>query len=85
MAVKSKIQKENLELLSTQFEEGVVRATWLPSKLNLSDTLTRAVVNPIQVVNSLWYRNGIAHNGEEFVNLVREVNKWKYFPGDKGR
>ena len=54
LAANSKIQKENLELLSTQFDEGVVRATWLPSKLNLSDILTRAVVNPVKVVNLSW-------------------------------
>ena len=45
LAANSKIQKENLELLSTQFDEGVKRAAWLPCKLNLSDMLTRAVVN----------------------------------------
>ena len=42
LAANSKIQKENLELLSTQFDEGVVRTAWLPFKLNLSETLTRA-------------------------------------------
>ena len=57
-------------MLSTQFEGGTVRAVWLPSKLNLSDTLAKAVDNPIQVVNSPWYRNEIVPNGEEFVDLI---------------
>ena len=56
--INSKIQKENLETLSSQFEDGTIRATWLPSKLNLADTLTRAVVNPIPVVYSPWYKSG---------------------------
>ena len=64
LAANSKIQKENLELLATHFDEGVVRAAWLPSKLNLCDMLTRAVVN------RLWYRHGVALSGEEFVDNV---------------
>ena len=48
VGINYRIEKENLELLSTQFDEGVVRAAWLPCKLNLSDMPTRAVVNPVK-------------------------------------
>ena len=78
LAANSKIQKENLELLSTQFDEGVVRAAWLPSKLNLSDILTRAVVNPVKVVNSSWYRRRICE-------LIGEVEGWEYLSLNEGR
>ena len=65
----------NLQILTQQFKDGTVRATWLPSKLNLADTLTRAVVNPIQVVNSPWYRSGVTPNGEEFVDFVEKLKR----------
>ena len=79
LAANSMIQKENLELLSTQFDEGVVRAAWLPSKLNLSDILKRAVVNPVKVVNSSWYRHGVALSGDKFVDLVGKLKDGNTF------
>jgi len=55
----TRIQLENLITLSEQFSEGKVRASWVPSRLNLGDLLTRAPKNPINIVNSKWYRNAI--------------------------
>ena len=55
LAANSKIQREHLDLLSTQFCDGEVKTMWVPSKLNIADTLTKAVNNPVEVVNSQWY------------------------------
>ena len=84
LSANCKIQKENLELLSNLFEQGIVIATWVPSKLNLSYTLTRAVVIPVQVVNSSWYRCEIATNGEEFVDFVEKLKNGNTFLEVKG-
>ena len=84
LAANSKIQKENLELLSTQFHGGTVRAIWVPSKLNISDTLTKAVNNPIQVVNSAWYQTGVMPNGERFVDLLDKLKENNIFLSLKG-
>ena len=73
LAANSKIQKEHLDLLSSQFCDGEVKAMWVPSKLNIADTLTKAVNNPVEVVNSQWYRCGVMPNGERFVDLMEKM------------
>ena len=79
LAANSKIQKENLNLLSSQFSDGTVRAMWVPSKLNIADTLTKAVNNPVQVVNSPWYQNGVMPTGERFVDLLDKLKESNTF------
>ena len=67
------IQKETMKVSSQQFGNGVVRATRVPSKQNLAETLTRAIFNPIKVVNSPWYRSRFVQNGEEFAKFVENI------------
>ena len=63
LSSNSKIQIEQMLMLSENFNEGVVRAIWVPGRLNAADIVTRAASNPVEVVNSSFYRHGILPAG----------------------
>ena len=65
-----KIQIEQMALLSENFNEGIVRAVWVPGRLNLADLVTRASSNPVELINSNFYRSGLLHTGERLVDIV---------------
>ena len=66
----TKIQLEQLGILSEMFPDGDIKVMWVPSKLNTADLLTRASSQPIEIVNSDFYRNGILPSGEKLVDMV---------------
>ena len=72
---KTRIQLENFINLSEQFTGGIVRAAWVPSRLNLGDLLTRAPKDPIGLVNSRWYREAITPKGDISINMLEEIKK----------
>ena len=73
LASYSKIQIEQMLLLSTMFPKGDVRAVWCPSELNLSDSITRASNNPVAVGNSELYRIGKLPTGECMTDLINTL------------
>ena len=70
LASNSKIQIEQMLLLSTMFPKGDVRAVWCSLKLILSDLITRASNDPIAVANSELYRIGKLPTGECMTDLM---------------
>ena len=48
---------------------------WLPSRLNVSDVLTRASRDPIEVANSAYYRQAILPSGERLVDLIEKLEE----------
>ena len=86
LSANTKIQLEQMALLSEMFGEAEVKAVWLPSKLNVSDVLTRASKNPVEVVNSMYYREAVLPSGERLVDLIEELEKCNtYIRASKGK
>ena len=86
LLANTKIQLEQMALLSEMFEEAEVKAVWLPSKLNVSDVLTRASKNPVEVVNSVYYREAVLPSGERLVDLIENLeNSNTYVRASKGK
>ena len=65
LSSNTKEQLEQLGILSEMFPDGDIKAMWVPSKLNTEDLLTRAISQPIEIVKSDFYRNGILPSGEK--------------------
>ena len=70
LSSNTKAQLEQLGMLSEMFSEGDIKVMWVPSKLNTADLLTRASNQPIEIVNSEFYRNGILPSGEKLVDMI---------------
>ena len=70
LSSNSKIQLEQLTLLSNMFPEGTVRALWCPSRLNLADMITHASLDPISVANSDAYRIGVLPTKDRITELM---------------
>ena len=73
LLLNSKVQLEQMLLLSNMFPGGVIEALWCPSKLNLADIITRANVDQIAVANSDTYRAGVLPTGDRITELLDDL------------
>ena len=48
----------------------MVKATWVPGKLNIADVVTRAASNPVELINSDFYSHGVLPTRERLIDLV---------------
>ena len=62
-------------LLSSMFCKGKVRAIRVTRRLNVSDIITKASVDPIGTVNSPFYREGKLPTGECLTDLLGSLQK----------
>ena len=86
LSANTKIQLEQMTLLSEMFQEAEVKAVWLPSRLNVSDILTRASKDPIEVANSAYYREAVLPSGERLVDLIGKLEESNtYVRASKGK
>ena len=86
LSANTKIQLEQMSLLSEMFQEAEVKAVWLPSRLNVSDVLTRASKDPVEVANSVYYREAVLPSGERLVDLIgRLEDSNTYVRASKGK
>ena len=60
-------------MLSEMFPEGRVKCIWVPSKLNVADCITRATSDPVTLVNSRWYREGVLPDGTGMIPLIENL------------
>ena len=66
MSSNSKIQIEQIIILSENFSKGVVKANWVPGRLNVAS-------NPVEVIHSSFYRHGILSTGERLLDIVDKL------------
>ena len=68
----SRLQREQMRRLSETFPAGDVRCTWIPSQANLSDVLTKVPLDPVQILNSSQYREGLIKE-EPYLNIHQRI------------
>ena len=73
LSSNSKVQLEQMSLLSSMFSKGEIRAIWVPSKLNISNLIKRESVDPIRVVNSAFYREAKLPTGECLTDMLEKL------------
>ena len=66
-------------LLSDMFPEGEVKAIWVPSKLNVADLITRAAQDPIEIINSQFYKRGVLPSGEKMGDMIGKLIEFNTF------
>ena len=73
LSSNSKVQLEHMSLLSSMLSKGEIREIWVPSKLYISDLITKASVDPIGVVNSAFYRERKLPTGECLTDRLGKI------------